>query len=70
MAGHQIAEGWERLTTQIASWFGANSAPASQPESAIREAVSSVETFIRESPTPYTPDTRHDRSDSSLHLSC
>jgi len=69
MAGNQIAQVWERLATKVASLLSASSTPESQPDSSIREAVSSVQSSVTNSPTPYSPDKRQDRSDSSLHLS-
>ena len=70
MAWDHITKGWDLLATKFTSLLSPASEPESKAESPIRAAISEAEDFIRESPTPYTPDTRHDRSDSSLHLSC
>ena len=65
----QIIRGWTQLLAKAASPQSKAREIGSQPDNSMRAAVSGEDRYEVRT-TPYTPDNRGERSDSSLHLSC
>ena len=65
----QIIKGWTQLIAKAASPQSKAREIGSQPDNSIRATVSGGDWYEVRT-TPYTPDNRGERSNSSLHLSC
>jgi hypothetical protein len=64
----QIKRGWQQLVVIVA--FPRTAPNANSRRDASSPAKASYSGRYEETPPPYTPETRRERSDFSQHLSC